>query len=53
MLELELKLDVKENKEYKVETIKNSAVYVKAVKSQLPKVYYLVSWIGYLKDKSI
>lgn len=53
MLKLELELDVKKNKEYEVETIKDSAVYVKAVKSQLLKVYYLVSWIDYLKDKSI
>lgn len=50
----ELELDIGENKEYEVETTKNSAIYAnEVVGNQLPELYYLVSWKGYSKDESI
>ena len=42
------------NKEYGVESICNSAVYARESEAgHLPGLYYLVSWKGYPKDKSI
>ena len=41
------------NKEYKVEAIQDSTVYVRKSKSgHLPGLYYLVSWRGYLEEKN-
>lgn len=43
-------LDITKNKEYEVEAIKNSGVYVnKVVENQLSKLYYLVFWKSYLE----
>ena len=42
-----------DNKEYKVEAIKNSAVYAKEAEGYLTGLYYLVSWKGYSEEKSI
>lgn len=43
-----------EDKEYKVKTIKDSAVYTNAaMKNQLLELYYFISWISYSKDKNI
>lgn len=42
LLELEIELDIRKDKEYKVEVTKNSTVYTKVVKGQLPGLYYLV-----------
>lgn len=43
LLKLKLKLDVRENKDYKVETIKNSNIHVnKTTRSQLLGFYYLI-----------
>ena len=39
----ELKLDASNNKEYKVEAIIDSAIYVKEAKRHLLSLYYLVS----------
>ena len=41
------------NKEYKVEGIRDSAVYArKSEADHLLSLYYLVSWKGYPKNKS-
>ena len=43
-----------DNKEYEVEGIRDSTVYArKSEAGHLPGLYYLVSWKGYPKDKSI
>ena len=42
-----------DNKEYKVEGIRNSAVYTKESETgHLPGLYYLVSWKGYPEDEN-
>ena len=50
--EPEPEFDAGNNKEYKVEAIINNTVYAKDAKRQLPGLYYLVFWKGYLKKKS-
>ena len=40
------------SKEYKVETIWNSAVYANKAKSHLPGIYYLIVWKRYPKEKN-
>ena len=52
-LEPEPEFDVSNNKEYKVEAIKDSAFYAKEIKGHLPGLYYLVSWKGYSEEKNI
>ena len=40
------------NKEYKIETIWDSAIYIMKLElSQLPELYYLVAWKGYPKKE--
>ena len=41
-LELKQKLDIENDKEYKVKAIDNSKIYVKEATSQLSKLYHLV-----------
>ena len=42
-----------DNKEYEVESIRNSAVYARESEAgHLPGLYYLVSWKGYPEDES-
>lgn len=44
LLKYELKLDVEEDKEYKLEVIKNGTIYTtKAIKVLLLELYYLLS----------
>ena len=45
----QIEFDIGDNREeYKVETIRNSAIYTRESKSDhLPGLYYLVSWKGY------
>lgn len=51
LIQLEFKAGT--NEEYKIEGIRDSAVYAKKSKSSyLPKLYYLVSWKGYPKEKN-
>lgn len=38
--------------EYKVKTMKNSAIYITKAIGHLPKIYYLIFWKGYSKDES-
>ena len=40
------------NKKYEVEAIIDSAVNAKEAEGHLPSLYYLVSWKGYLEEKS-
>ena len=43
-----------DNKEYEVEGIRDSAVYARKLEAgHLLGLYYLISWKGYPKDKSI
>lgn len=51
MPELKWEFDIWEDKKYKVEIIKDSVVYTKAIEGQLSGIYYLVFWKGYSKDK--
>ena len=42
-----------DGEEYKVETIQDSAVYVRESKSgHLPGLYYLISWKRYSKEEN-
>ena len=41
-----------DNKEYEVEVIRDSAVYVKEVDGYLPGLYYLVAWKGYSEEEN-
>ena len=50
--EPEPKFDAGDNKEYKVEAIKDSAIYAKKVEGYLLSLYYLVSWKGYPKKEN-
>ncbi len=52
--EKDVEFEVGDNKEYKVETIINRAVYGQQANSnQMLGLYYLVSWKGYLEEKNI
>lgn len=51
MLKPEQKLDLVNNKVYKIEPICNSKVYTKEAAIQLLGLYYLVSWKSYTKLK--
>ena len=49
----ELDFDAGDSKEYKVETICDSAVYtIKSESGHLPGFYYLVAWKGYLEEEN-
>ena len=50
--ESEPKFDAGDNKEYKVEAIINSAVYVKKTEGYLSSLYYLVFWKGYPEEEN-
>lgn len=44
LLKLKLKLHIEEDKKYKIEVLKNSAVYASNIASKhLPKLYYFIS----------
>lgn len=44
--------ETENDKNYKVKAIINSAMYSKEVNNQMPVLYYLVLWKGYLKEES-
>ena len=50
--ELEPEFDAGNNKEYEVEAIKDSVVYVKEAEGHLSGLYYLISWKGYPEEES-
>lgn len=41
-----------ESGKYEFEAIHNSMVYIKESKGQLPGLYYLILWKGYLEEKN-
>ena len=41
------------NKEYKVETIQDNAIYTKEIDEHIPRLYHLVAWKGYSEEKNI
>ena len=49
---IKLDADDNESNEYKMEAIQNSTVYTKESVSQLSRLYYLVFWKSYLKEKN-
>ena len=48
----ELDFEAGNSKKYKVEVIRNSAVYVRELEDHLPGLYYLVAWKGYSKEEN-
>ena len=52
-MQLDLKFETGNNKEYEVDEIKTSAVYTKkSIISQLPELYYLFLKKGYPEKKN-
>ena len=41
-----------DDKEYKVEAIRDSAIYAKEADGHLPGLYYLAAWKGYPEEKN-
>ena len=52
-MQLDFKFEASDNKEYKVDGIWDSVVYVKESAGQLPGLYYLVLWKSYPKKKNL
>ena len=52
-IQLDFKFEADDDKEYEVDGISDSAVYVKeSAIGQLPELYYLVSWKSYSEKKN-
>lgn len=47
------KVEISNNKEYKIKAIQDSILFTKKVEEHLSKLYYLVIQMGYLKEKNI
>ena len=52
-MQLDFKFEAGNDKEYEVDGIWYNAVYAKESAGQLPGLYYLVSWKGYLEEENI
>lgn len=53
VLDIEPELNTGKNKKYKIEAIKNNAIYANVViESQLPELYYCISWKKYREDEN-
>ena len=50
--QLNFEFEVGDDKEYEVEGIQDSAVYIRKSAKQLPGLYYLVLWKGYLEKEN-
>ena len=51
---MQLEFEAGDDKEYKINGIRDNAVYIKeSTIGQLPGLYYLVLWKGYLEEKNI
>ena len=51
---MQLEFEAGNNKEYKVKSIWDSAVYAKeSITDQLPELYYLILWKGYPEKENI
>ena len=48
----ELKFDVGNNEEYKVEAIRDNTVYAKELEGHLSGRYYLIAWKAYTRKKN-
>ena len=48
----EIELEAGDSKEYKVEVIRDSAVYANEAEDHLPDLYYLVAWKRYFEEKN-
>lgn len=54
LLDMELEFDIGEDKKYRVETIKNNAVFSNAVaEDQSSKLHFLLFWKSYLEKEDI
>ena len=54
MNDMQLEFEAGGDKEYKVDSIRNSAVYTKELTTkQLPELYSLVLWKSYFKEENI
>ena len=51
-MQLDFEFEAGNGKEYKVDGIRDSVVYVRESTRQLPGLYYLVSWKGYPKEEN-
>lgn len=49
----QIELDEGNSKEYKIETIHNSEIYVRKLEDHLLSLYYLVFWKGYQEEENI
>ena len=49
----ELEFNTGNSEEYKVEAMRDSAIYAKKSEGYLPVFYYLVAWKSYPKKKNI
>ena len=53
MNDMQLGFEAGDDKEYEANGVQNSAVYAKeSITSQLPGLYYLVLWKGYLGEEN-
>lgn len=50
---IQLKFEADNKEKYKVKEIQDSAVYGKKSENYLPRVYYLILWKVYYKEKNI
>ncbi len=50
--EKEFEFEAEDNKEYEVEAIIDSAVYDLQANDQIPSLYYIVLWKGYLEEEN-
>ena len=50
--QLNFKFEAGNDKEYKIKGIWDSTVYTKESVRQLPELYYLILWKGYLEEKN-
>ena len=49
---MQLEFEAGNNKEYEVKSILDSVVYARKSIEQLPELYYLILWKGYLKEEN-
>ena len=48
-----LELEAGNNKEHKIEAIRDNAVYAKKINGHLLGLYYLIAWKNYSEEKNI
>ncbi len=50
--EKDLEFEAASDKEYKVKPIIDNAIYSQQANDQMPGLYYLISWKGYLEEEN-